>query len=112
MDLLEYYGTNVKSFGRAMMHQLRKDLGKDADGESLLRNLWPTSAALSQASLSPVVRWICRSMPPGPARYPILASTDMPARVRASEISRASLMKRLRGNVPYAIAVTNEVWIE
>mmetsp|Transcript_27376 Transcript_27376/g.63895 ORF Transcript_27376/g.63895 Transcript_27376/m.63895 type:complete len:556 (+) Transcript_27376:50-1717(+) len=115
MDKLEEVGVDVDAFTSMMREVLTKDLavGRGETQISLLGNLWPTSVLKDDDSLMPIKAWLCENLPERHRPlYPVQVSSDMPARVVASEITREKLFENLHQEIPYQITVLNTIWRE
>lgn len=112
IDLLRDMDVDVEEFTLSMRRRLDEDLGRNDEGEALLRNLWPTSVLKEPDSLVPLKRWLCETLPRQSPIYPLDHISDVPARVAVSEITREKLFEVLREEVPYHLTVVNAVWRE
>ncbi len=89
-----------------------------AEHSRLYRELLPTVtaeialSALTGQGLSAVVELLRHYLPPGPRYYPPDQITDVQERFLAAELIREKALLHLREEVPYAVAVDLEEFIE
>merc|ERR1719245_72823 len=63
IDLLREMDVDVDQFTLNMREQLDRDLGPCANGEPILKSLWPTSVLHEPESLWPIRAWLCEKLP-------------------------------------------------
>ena len=68
-------------------------------------------SALSGDGVADFRRFLAGRMPPGPWHYPEDQLSDLPLRLLAAEITREKLFLQLHQELPYALTVESEDWV-